>query len=66
MAEAAPEPAVARRITRADVLTVVDVAALLDLKPYTVKEYAAPTLRSWARTPSRNPPPRTQDPARHT
>jgi excisionase family DNA binding protein len=27
-------------ITRADVLTVADVAALLDLKPYTVKEYA--------------------------
>ncbi len=28
------------RITRDDVLTVSDVAALLDLKPYTVKEYA--------------------------
>jgi excisionase family DNA binding protein len=28
------------RITRADVLTVDDVAALLELKPYTVKEYA--------------------------
>ena len=28
------------RITREDVLTVSDVAALLDLKPYTVKEYA--------------------------
>ncbi|MDA8067115.1 MAG: helix-turn-helix domain-containing protein [Actinomycetota bacterium] len=27
-------------ITRADVLTVADVATLLDLKPYTVKEYA--------------------------
>ncbi|MGH2842280.1 MAG: helix-turn-helix domain-containing protein [Solirubrobacteraceae bacterium] len=27
-------------ITRDDVLTVADVAALLDLKPYTVKEYA--------------------------
>jgi excisionase family DNA binding protein len=27
-------------ITREDVLTVADVAALLDLKPYTVKEYA--------------------------
>jgi len=27
-------------ITRQDVLTVGDVAALLDLKPYTVKEYA--------------------------
>ncbi len=27
-------------ITRDDVLTVSDVAALLDLKPYTVKEYA--------------------------
>jgi excisionase family DNA binding protein len=27
-------------ITREDVLTVSDVAALLDLKPYTVKEYA--------------------------
>jgi excisionase family DNA binding protein len=27
-------------ITRADVMTVADVAALLDLKPYTVKEYA--------------------------
>lgn len=27
-------------MTRADVLTVSDVAALLDLKPYTVKEYA--------------------------
>jgi excisionase family DNA binding protein len=27
-------------ITRHDVLTVSDVAALLDLKPYTVKEYA--------------------------
>ena len=28
------------RITRADVMTVDDVAELLDLKPYTVKEYA--------------------------
>ena len=28
------------RITREDVLTVSDVAALLDLEPYTVKEYA--------------------------
>jgi len=27
-------------ITREDVLTASDVAALLDLKPYTVKEYA--------------------------
>jgi excisionase family DNA binding protein len=27
-------------ITREDVLTVADVAALLDLKPYTVKEFA--------------------------
>ena len=27
-------------ITRQDVLTVGDVAALLDLKPYTVKEFA--------------------------
>ena len=27
-------------ITRDDVLTVADVAALLDLKPHTVKEYA--------------------------
>lgn len=27
-------------ISRDDVLTVSDVAALLDLKPYTVKEYA--------------------------
>ena len=27
-------------ISREDVLTVSDVAALLDLKPYTVKEYA--------------------------
>ena len=27
-------------ITREDVLTVADVATLLDLKPYTVKEYA--------------------------
>jgi len=27
-------------ITREDVLTVSDVAALLDLKPYSVKEYA--------------------------
>jgi Helix-turn-helix domain len=27
-------------ITRDDVLTVSDVAVLLDLKPYTVKEYA--------------------------
>jgi excisionase family DNA binding protein len=27
-------------ITREDVLTVADVAALLDIKPYTVKEYA--------------------------
>ena len=27
-------------ITREDVLTVSDVAAVLDLKPYTVKEYA--------------------------
>lgn len=27
-------------ITREDVLTVADVAALLDLKPYTVNEYA--------------------------
>jgi excisionase family DNA binding protein len=27
-------------ITREDVLTATDVAALLDLKPYTVKEYA--------------------------
>ena len=27
-------------ITREDVLTVNDVAALLELKPYTVKEYA--------------------------
>lgn len=27
-------------ITRGDVLTVADVAALLDLKPHTVKEYA--------------------------
>jgi excisionase family DNA binding protein len=27
-------------ITREDVLTVDDVAALLELKPYTVKEYA--------------------------
>ncbi len=27
-------------ITREDVLTVADIAALLDLKPYTVKEYA--------------------------
>ena len=28
------------RITRADVMTVDDVAELLGLKPYTVKEYA--------------------------
>lgn len=27
-------------ITRADVMTVADVAALLELRPYTVKEYA--------------------------
>lgn len=27
-------------ITRQDVLTVADVATLLDLKPYTVKEFA--------------------------
>ena len=27
-------------ITRADVMTVDDVATLLELKPYTVKEYA--------------------------
>lgn len=27
-------------ITREDVLTVDDVASLLELKPYTVKEYA--------------------------
>jgi Helix-turn-helix domain len=27
-------------ITREDVLTVTDVAALLDLKPYPVQEYA--------------------------
>jgi excisionase family DNA binding protein len=27
-------------ITREDVLTVADVASLLELKPYTVKEYA--------------------------
>jgi excisionase family DNA binding protein len=27
-------------ITREDVLTVTDVATLLDLKPYTVQEYA--------------------------
>jgi len=27
-------------ITREDVLTVADVAVLLELKPYTVKEYA--------------------------
>jgi hypothetical protein len=27
-------------ITREDVLTASDVAAILDLKPYTVKEYA--------------------------
>jgi excisionase family DNA binding protein len=27
-------------ITREDVLTVEDVASLLELKPYTVKEYA--------------------------
>jgi excisionase family DNA binding protein len=33
-------PYFAVSITREDVLTVSDVAALLDLKPYTVKEYA--------------------------
>ena len=33
-------PARPRPITRADVMTVADVAELLDLKPYTVKEYA--------------------------
>ncbi len=33
-------PYLAVSITREDVLTVADVAALLDLKPYTVKEYA--------------------------
>jgi excisionase family DNA binding protein len=27
-------------VTREDVLTVADVAALFDLKPHTVKEYA--------------------------
>jgi excisionase family DNA binding protein len=40
VAQAASAPAEPRRITREDVLTVADVAALLDLKPYTVKEYA--------------------------
>ena len=48
-AEVVPQTQEARRgeqagpkmsITREDVLTVADVAALLDLKPYTVKEYA--------------------------
>jgi excisionase family DNA binding protein len=39
-APTSPERAAPRRITREDVLTVADVAALLDLKPYTVKEYA--------------------------
>ena len=41
------------RITREDVLTVSDVAALLDLKPYTVKEYARrgiPPRRKLGRT----------------
>jgi excisionase family DNA binding protein len=28
------------KITRDDVMTVADVAVLLELKPYTVKEYA--------------------------
>lgn len=41
-------------ITRDDVLTVADVAALLDLKPYTVKEYARrgilPGRKAQART----------------
>jgi excisionase family DNA binding protein len=32
-------PYFAVSVTREDVLTVTDVAALLDLKPYTVKEY---------------------------
>lgn len=40
IAQTTPEPAAPRRITREDVLTVTDVAALLDLKRYTVKEYA--------------------------
>ena len=34
------DAAPAMSITREDVLMVSDVAALLDLKPYTVKEYA--------------------------
>lgn len=40
IAQTSPERAAPRRITREDVLTVADVAPLLDLKPYTVKEYA--------------------------
>ncbi len=39
-APTSPERVAPRGITREDVLTVADVAALLDLKPYTVKEYA--------------------------
>lgn len=39
-APTSPERAATQRITREDVLTVADVAALLDLKPYTVKDYA--------------------------
>ncbi len=46
-------------ITRDDVLTVSDVAALLDLKPYTVKEYARRGIlpgrklgRTWGVSPS--------------
>jgi len=35
-----PPPGAVVTITREDVLTVDDVASLLELKPYTVKEYA--------------------------
>lgn len=54
----------AMSITREDVLTVADVAALLDLKPYTVKEYARrgilPAASSAARGASSDPSWRTR------
>lgn len=49
-------------ITRADVLTVSDVAALLDLKPYTVKELrpAGHPPRAKARADLEVPPSRAR------
>ena len=47
------------RITLEDVLTAADVAALLDLEPYTVKEYARRGILpgTQARTYLEVPPP---------